>query len=125
MYGKDETIEKVTGSRNDKGESSALIGCGGGHNCLWMLFIPFATSGTSMAFSASHTALERAWCVKPGPLACFRRQPGELSLCGLGLRCRSRPANFYFFGGAMLSFAALATRNLTTVLALILIVSPV
>jgi hypothetical protein len=30
-------------ARNDKGESSALIGCGGGNNCLWMLFIPLAT----------------------------------------------------------------------------------
>jgi hypothetical protein len=62
---------------------------------------------------------------RPGPLAYFRCQPGELSLCFRGLQCRSRPVNFYFFGGAMLSFAALATRNLTTVLALILIVSPV
>ena len=32
---------------------------------------------------------------------------------------------YYFFGGAMTSFAALATRNLTTVLALILMASPV
>src|SRR6202046_5617676 len=31
----------------------------------------------------------------------------------------------YFLGGAMVSLAALATRNLTTVLALILMVSPV
>src|ERR1700733_197672 len=31
----------------------------------------------------------------------------------------------YFFGGAIVSFATLATRNFTTVLALILIVSPV
>src|ERR1019366_6032918 len=31
----------------------------------------------------------------------------------------------YFFGGAMVSFAALATRNFTTVLALILMASPV
>jgi hypothetical protein len=30
-------------ARNDKGESSALIGCGGGNNCLWMPFIPLAT----------------------------------------------------------------------------------
>ena len=47
-----------------------------------------------------------------------------------------RPASFdkiaatnqpicYFLGGAMVSLAALATRNLTTVLALILMVSPV
>ena len=74
---------------------------------------------------ASHTALTEGAAFRPGPLACFLYQPGELSWCGQGLQRSSRPANFYFFGGAMLSFAALATRNLTTVLALILIVSPV
>jgi hypothetical protein len=38
---------------------------------------------------------------------------------------RHQSAYCYFLGGAMVSLAALATRNLTTVLALILMVSPV
>src|SRR6201996_7915845 len=38
---------------------------------------------------------------------------------------RSQEKPCYFRGGAMLSFAALATRNFTTVFALILIASPV
>ena len=40
-------------------------------------------------------------------------------------RLLHHPGSCYFLGGAMVSLAALATRNLTTVLALILMVSPV
>src|ERR1035441_4264587 len=47
---------------------------------------------------------------------------GWLKACNFG---RGRAWSAYFLGGAMVSLAALATRNLTTVLALILIGSPV
>ena len=57
----------------------------------------------------------------------------SVGACGHGLRKLKvksrepdgRSQNCYFLGGAMVSLAALATRNLTTVLALILMASPV
>src|ERR1700679_2139581 len=59
-----------------------------------------------LALMAAHPVL--AWQLRPASSGSDRRHHSS-----------------YFFGGAMVSLAALATRNLTTVLALILMVSPV
>ena len=56
-----------------------------------------------------------------GPL-CAALGQRHNGLIGFELQCCG-PS--YFLGGAMVSLATLATRNLTTVLALILMVSPV
>src|SRR5580700_5736363 len=62
-------------------------------------------------------------CLEQEPL---RRYPGGLFACDTFAQFpQSVSQSNYFFAGAIVSFATLATRNFTTVLALILIVSPV
>jgi hypothetical protein len=63
----------------------------------------------------------------------MKPSPCALAASGPGYRCQAMQRiaqnlllrSSYFFTGAIASLAALATRNLTTVLALILIASPV
>jgi hypothetical protein len=61
-------------ARNDKGESSALIGCSGGNNCLWMLFIPFTTCRRQVRVLLTN---ERVGCCLPRSLRC---KLGELQI---------------------------------------------